>query len=676
MATSSATNTIRQNVINMITQSKAKENTVVRQIKTLPTAQRYSRLITAAASLHRAQNDPTYKLSEERQKDCAAAAMILAEKRGIKPEDNGKYKPEQIKEFLDPKKMLTDLTTLYINDAKADNKTEADTRQAIEKDIETAYDNDKDAAQPAVAIAKSAPSKLPDEIILSMGDDEFNQYVLTQDSSEQERLNNARNEKTGKEPNKDEIGRFKGLRDDPDWGHKKDDDDFKIEQGDIIEYLMKDVILASTAWAGNRVAGFAGNISYELLSCGTKEILPLGRTLKNKIGNVYTKIFGDKGKESSDDDTPPPNPEEQTREQVFSQMTGAYEQNVTGYNDAIEKQQENLKGGPAVEKWQLLERQIAKHYAVLGDDGITFDDGTTKPYADYCDPGVDPKNLKENLKEFQKTIDNQNIEFMIKDLGFENNPEKQKEVKDWYKQYTQNQESSTKNKRDVVEVPAPREFMANYQKAIKEKEIQMTMYPHTRTLEAQIKLFAEHYSRHKYLEEYRKNPNNEIFADTQKSAQFIAKQQQEAKLIILMAEKARREGKKELNGHPILSREGMIDEAKKLADASKKALEQNKNDPIQDTKLKPLTEQTPVDDKTEKSLYEAAVNGTAPSQYASHMHNLDMAEQEQNLNKESVDSRRKNLQEWRKKIIEKTKGPDGKGGVDISKQYTQQGGRN
>lgn len=45
-----------------------------------------------------------------------------------------------------------------------------------------------------------------------------------------------------------------------------DDDKFDIQQGDFIEFLMKDIVLASAAWAGKKVSGYAGVLMYRGLS--------------------------------------------------------------------------------------------------------------------------------------------------------------------------------------------------------------------------------------------------------------------------------------------------------------------------------------------------------------------------------------------------------------------------
>lgn len=61
---------------------------------------------------------------------------------------------------------------------------------------------------------------------------------------------------------RDKAGQVKGLMDDPDWG-KPLDDKFDIQQGDFIEFLMKDVVLASAAWTGNKVFGVTGYALYK-----------------------------------------------------------------------------------------------------------------------------------------------------------------------------------------------------------------------------------------------------------------------------------------------------------------------------------------------------------------------------------------------------------------------------
>ena len=61
---------------------------------------------------------------------------------------------------------------------------------------------------------------------------------------------------------RENAGQVKGLMDDPDWG-KPLEDKFDIQQGDFIEFLMKDVVLASASWTGNKVFGITGYALYK-----------------------------------------------------------------------------------------------------------------------------------------------------------------------------------------------------------------------------------------------------------------------------------------------------------------------------------------------------------------------------------------------------------------------------
>lgn len=61
------------------------------------------------------------------------------------------------------------------------------------------------------------------------------------------------------------YAKINGTFDDPDYGDAENEP-IKIEQGDMIEFLMKDVVLASAGWAGGKVSGVIGLYSYRTLS--------------------------------------------------------------------------------------------------------------------------------------------------------------------------------------------------------------------------------------------------------------------------------------------------------------------------------------------------------------------------------------------------------------------------
>lgn len=90
----------------------------------------------------------------------------------------------------------------------------------------------------------------------------------------------------GKAP---EAGKIEKT-DDPDEP-KEDDDKFDIQQGDFIEFLMKDVVLASAAWAGKKVSGQVGLLTYRGLSwmyhtADDKLFTPAGKEISEAWDNL------------------------------------------------------------------------------------------------------------------------------------------------------------------------------------------------------------------------------------------------------------------------------------------------------------------------------------------------------------------------------------------------------
>ena len=90
----------------------------------------------------------------------------------------------------------------------------------------------------------------------------------------------------GKAP---EAGKIEKA-DDPD-DPKEDDDKFDIQQGDFIEFLMKDIVLASAAWAGKKVSGQVGLLTYRGLSwvyhtADDKIFTPAGKEISEAWDNL------------------------------------------------------------------------------------------------------------------------------------------------------------------------------------------------------------------------------------------------------------------------------------------------------------------------------------------------------------------------------------------------------
>lgn len=64
-------------------------------------------------------------------------------------------------------------------------------------------------------------------------------------------------------PKKHNTGNVKNNFNDPDKGDPEKSK-FDIQQGDIIEFMMKEIVLASAAWTGDKVCGYTGLATYRV----------------------------------------------------------------------------------------------------------------------------------------------------------------------------------------------------------------------------------------------------------------------------------------------------------------------------------------------------------------------------------------------------------------------------
>ena len=112
----------------------------------------------------------------------------------------------------------------------------------------------------------------------------------TSDPEERQKYEDMINQRNlpgdGKAP---EAGKIEKA-DDPD-DPKEDDDKFDIQQGDFIEFLMKDIVLASAAWAGKKVSGQVGLLTYRGLSwvyhtADDKIFTPAGKEISEAWDNL------------------------------------------------------------------------------------------------------------------------------------------------------------------------------------------------------------------------------------------------------------------------------------------------------------------------------------------------------------------------------------------------------
>lgn len=222
------------------------------------------------------------------------------------------------------------------------------------------------------------------------------------------------NDKPSGNDGRDKAGQVKGLMDDPDWG-KPLDDKFDIQQGDFIEFLMKDVVLASAAWTGNKVFGVTG---YGIYKVGSSAWHASGKF----ISKHYNKYLDDKEKS---DKKHRENEEKINNENLYSGALN-HDDKTNGFAkkvlDARKKLLNDIANSPELKSAQVLcdyvrttiKGEMDIDHAVRGKDGRYT---ITRNYKD--DKGKEQsQKITVDEKTYQTLMSvHQNVQKTVGDQG-------------------------------------------------------------------------------------------------------------------------------------------------------------------------------------------------------------------------------------------------------------------
>ena len=630
--TRSVSDNIRSSVRNRLEEGvrRTSSNTIVsplaQSIKALPAQERNSRLLQSAIALNRVASGDNFTASQNQVNDFAVAVNIIAEKRGITSQKNGKFSNSQLKKELAPSEVMK----YFAAQTLADSDDEEVARRQISDDITSVYENE--TAPDSITSLKNIPSYASDEDFLSMDEEAQNNYLSSRDIAEQTRLNELLTQKKsypdGIDPN--EIAEFKGRTEDPDWGHKKDDDNFKIEQGDIIDYLMKEVILASAAWAANKASGFVGIVSYEILSGAHRNVVKPGwKKTKEKVSKMFEH--------------------EEKPDKIFTNFSNTYSNNTEAYERAITAHEAE---DPTKGKLYKYFQNIITNQAVIDNDKIYEmtgeNTGTSKPLSEISSSS----DIKESLIKFRNQMRQEQLEYLLS-----KHPNRSDSVIEWFNKRMAWEEDNTKTLGHPT-IPNPGNEFTNDLEAVRKTQIEnIALFPIKNRLEAQMNLFAEHYGAYKFLEMARLNPKNKALHSDDKYKEFMKQIKAEAKFIFLTA------AKKRANGERVLSSEAMIEEAKKLAQTSQDKLDHEKPGEVKDTKLITIVDAENIN-TDENPVLMSEYAQSPQNQYAEAMFGIEQREKELGRQTSEINNRRAMLEKARQHTLNKTNNS-----IDIAKKY-------
>ncbi len=619
----------REGVRNLFKEFKKDQRTIhVQSLNAMPAAERNSRLLQASTAMYRATKERNFKPSQEQIKDFAAAREIIAEKRGIATQKDGTYPKEALNNELSPKALMQ----VYAAQTLKDSGENDASRQQIGADLKAGY-GEGELPQEVQEVQQVPPSYadiMSDDDILAMtNEEERNQIIAGMSPLDQDRLNKKLEDKKKAEDKafEENAGEARRRRDDPDWAKDDDNDNFKIEQGDIIEYLMKDIILASAAWAANKAAGLGGIILYETASGIYKHaIRPAGQYTGKVISgqwNNFKALFGKKENENTE--------AKEILDDVIKRHDSIVEESKKRQIDSEEK----------TKKLTLFNdylRNINSNFVVFGDndDKIYKQSKTGWKEESFKEirPSA-PEELKELWKMHRDANRKEQLETLKKKFPNEN-------VETWFNQQVKFEEDYVRTQGNPT-IKEPADPGNKYFNALTEiradQNMRLDIIKEVNAFNYQMELFAAHYSTYKYIELCRQNPENKTLSNREEVDTFLKNAHLEARQIFLTAEKQRRMGNSNIS-----SRETLVDEAEQMMKTSRNLAEKKDKKPVKD-KFRSIMGEEQISEDNVKTLLSEYKNPDPAERYAAEMFNCDALEREQRLNKEDLNERRKRLNE-------------------------------
>ena len=647
---------IRGNVSRLVSQDlkQTPVKPLVQSLNALPAAERNSRLLQASTAMYRATKDRNFKPSQEQIKDFAAAREIIAEKRGIATQKDGTYPKEALNNELSPKALMQ----VYAAQTLKDSGENDASRQQIGADLKAGYGEDElpQEVQEVQQVPPSYADIMSDDDILAMtNEEERNQIIAGMSPLDQDRLNKKLEDKKKAEDKafEENAGEARRRRDDPDWAKADDNDNFKIEQGDIIEYLMKDIILASAAWATNKVAGLGGIVLYETASGVYKHTLRPAGQYAGKIISYpwdYLKntLFGKKENENTE------------AKEIFDDVIKRHASFVEDFkNRQIDSEEKTKK----LTLFNDYLRNINSNFVVFGDDDDKIYKQSKTGWKEESFKEIRPsapEELKELWKMHRDANRKEQLETLKKKFPNEN-------IETWFDQQIKFEEDYVRTQGNPT-IKEPADPGNKYFNALTEiradQNMRLDIIKEVNAFNYQMELFAAHYSTYKYIELCRQNPKNKTLSNREEVDTFLKNAHLEARQIFLTAEKQRRMGNSNIS-----SRETLVDEAEKMMKTSRNLAEKKDKKPVKD-KFRSILGEEQISEDNVKTLLSEYKNPDPAERYAAERFNCDALEREERLSEKGVTEKRKSFDEFAErcnKTLNKGK-PDSEK-IDIKKTY-------
>lgn len=517
-------------------------------------------VLNAAVAVYRSQNAPEGKPftpSAEQQKTFAEAQKIFAEKRGIIPDNEGKFREEHLANELSPTEIIKQSAFNHYKATSDKNKAFAD----IQQELQSVYENDAQTPEPTpeplIAVNSSLQNRtfLTDNDFLSLDKNKQIEYLegLSEYGAEKERLTKlAEDYSNSKEHQPVEIAKENGDVTPP----KLKDGDYKSSKGDIIDYMMEQIIMEGLDWIGNRCVDAACYPLYGILWETGRTVKKIKEPVKSYINDKcqnFFNLFRDKKEEKTEKTT--------SKSTHFSEILDRID---------MEKAVLTSKNIPqfTTKDFNLIKDLI--NHDIYPDDKGYYRKGK---FHSYEDP-----DGKDSFIAIQSAYHCMYGALLNDKINPNSDPKIAEDLMTWVIETDNACEDAAKTGKNAKEVNVPKSLQdkgfdsKTLNNHLKEAKDNVVAYSQARPLiekmEKDASLFALNYAQYKLAETARTNPDEK----TQDFEKLRSEFEAEGKLLMYQNYEHLRKG-----NDKAISTEEMLQMSQKMADTSKELFNKGDN---------------------------------------------------------------------------------------------------
>ena len=457
-------------------------------------------IIRAATAVYRSQNAPKdkpYNVTDKQKATFEAAQKQLAEKKGIIPDEDGKYRPEHEKE-LSPLEVIKQFSFEHYKEKKDNDEASKDIGDIFSE----VYNDEKDGQkEPVPEQLKSLNASLSNKTFytdidfLALPPEKQQEYLesIKEYGAEYDRLTELLNKSNLPNNNDHKSMDLENEKDDVD-GPRSGEKDYSTKQKDIIEWMMEEIILKGLDWVGNRIIDYTTGTAYGYIYRAHQNFKRRRKERKEEKqrAEALSKSKSASNPSNPNPNTNPPSPNEEKYDFITSCIRTYRDVSVPAFEKELTE---------GVHNFHKLLRKGISHDVIIEEDGF-IDEVKKHPYS---------KRLIQAFKDKQSQFDSEILANLAESLGLKDEKDIEA-LKQWQNEINSNNERRVKKEQETeVQIPETlqkkgltTEHLTKKLTEIIEKTRDNATFMEIKSeMETSATLFGIHYSIYKIIEDMR-----------------------------------------------------------------------------------------------------------------------------------------------------------------------------